>query len=138
MLVDHWPLFGLRVRTGRVELRLPAPEELGALADLAAEGVHAPASMPFTVPWTDVPPQERARSVLRYYWSRLGAWTPEDWELNLAVFSDGQVVGQQSVSARGFATLREVRSGSWLALRHQGRGRDAAAAVAAGPLARHR
>jgi hypothetical protein len=63
----HWPLFGLRLRTPRLELRLPSLADLDELAGLAAEGVHDPAVMPFGVPWTDVPPDQRARRVLQYH-----------------------------------------------------------------------
>jgi RimJ/RimL family protein N-acetyltransferase len=122
MLNDHWPLLGLRLTTPRLELRLPSAEELAALADLAAQGVHDPERMPFLVPWTDLPPAERARSVVQHHWLRLGNWTPDDWVLNLAVFEDDQVVGLQTVAARDFATVREVRTGSWVGLRQQGRG----------------
>lgn len=122
MLVDHFPLLGLRVRTPRLELRLPTPEQLGALADLAAEGIHDPQLMPFVVPWTDRPPAEVARSVVQHYWLRLGNWTPEDWALNLTVLCEGEVVGQQTVGARDFAVVREVNTGSWLGRRHHGRG----------------
>lgn len=122
MLIDHWPLFGLRLTTPRLELRLPTGEELAALADLAAQGVHDPARMPFTVPWTDLPPDERARSVVQHHWLQLGAWTPGNWALNLAVFEHGRIVGQQTIAARDYATLREVDTGSWIGLRHQGRG----------------
>ena len=122
MLIDHWPLLGLRVRTPRLELRLPDAEELAALGDLAARGVHDPARMPFTQPWTDLPPAERARSVVQYYWRCLGGWTPEDWSLQLGVFRDGAIVGLQELAARDFAVLREVRSGSWIGLEHQGQG----------------
>ena len=87
----HWPLYGLRLRTPRLELRLPALEELDALAQLSAEGVHDPRSMPFAVPWTDLPPAERARSVMQFHWRTLGNWTPQDWDLNLSVFLDGAV-----------------------------------------------
>ncbi|GAA0542002.1 hypothetical protein [Actinomadura livida] len=41
MLVDHFPLLGLRLSTPRLELRLPSSEELATLAELAAEGIHA-------------------------------------------------------------------------------------------------
>ncbi|WP_131742359.1 GNAT family N-acetyltransferase [Actinomadura roseirufa] len=122
MTLTHWPLYGLRLRTPRLELRLPEPEELDALAELAVGGVHDPAVMPFVVPWTDLPPAGRARSVMQYHWRMLGAWTPRNWTLPLAVFMDGVVVGSQSVGAEDFAVLREVTSGSWLGLRHQGRG----------------
>ena len=122
MLIDHWPLVGLRLLTSRLELRLPVPEELAGLADLAAEGVHDPTAMPFSTPWTDQPPADRARSVLQYAWSRLAAWTPDDWELNLAVFEGDRVLGTQSISARRFAVLGQVETGSWLGRRYHGRG----------------
>ena len=55
VLTDVWPLFGLVLRTPRLELRVPSLEQLAALAELADEGVHDPAAMPFLVPWTDLP-----------------------------------------------------------------------------------
>ncbi|MFE4361883.1 GNAT family N-acetyltransferase [Kitasatospora sp. NPDC056800] len=122
MLTDHWPLLGLRLRTPRLELRLPADDELAALADLAAQGVHEPDRMPFIVPWTDLPPAQRARSVVQHHWLRLGNWSPDDWALNLAVFENGRVVGLQTVAARDFAVLRQASTGSWLGVRHQRQG----------------
>ncbi|MFF2618009.1 GNAT family N-acetyltransferase [Kitasatospora sp. NPDC058046] len=122
MLTDHWPLLGLRLRTPRLELRLPADDELAALADLAAQGVHEPDRMPFIVPWTDLPPAQRARSVVQHHWLRLGNWSPDDWALNLAVFENGRVVGLQTVAARDFAVLRQASTGSWLGARHQRQG----------------
>lgn len=122
MLIDHWPLLGLRLRTPRLELRLPAAEELAELADVAARGVHDPARMPFFFAWTDLPPAERARSVIQHFWLSQGRWTPQEWSLLLGVFQDGAIVGLQEVAASDFATLREVRTGSWLGLEHQGKG----------------
>jgi RimJ/RimL family protein N-acetyltransferase len=123
-LSAHWPLLGLRLTTPRLELRLPSHDELAEQADLAAEGVHDPARMPFLHPWTDLPPPERARSVVLHHWRSLGSWTPESWSLPLAVFTraEGRVVGHQSLGASDFAVLREVGSGSWLGRRHHGRG----------------
>ncbi len=54
-LVDAWPLFGLAIRTGRLELRLPTEVELVDLMALARAGIHAPDSMPFGYAWTDSP-----------------------------------------------------------------------------------
>jgi RimJ/RimL family protein N-acetyltransferase len=120
--MTHWPLYGLRLRTPRLELRLPALEELDALGQAAADGVHDPQAMPFHVPWTDLPPAERARSVLQHHWQRLGSWTPGDWNLQLAVFLGGVVVGTQIVGAVDFAIKREIYTGSWLGQRYHGQG----------------
>jgi RimJ/RimL family protein N-acetyltransferase len=122
MKVTHWPLHGLRLRTPRLELRLPGLEELEALAQLSADGVHDPGWMPFLVPWTDLPPLERARSVMQFHWRTQGDWTPQDWTLQLAVFLGGAVVGTQGLSGRDFAIVREVSTGSWLGQRYQGQG----------------
>ncbi|TDC68206.1 GNAT family N-acetyltransferase [Streptomyces hainanensis] len=122
MLIDHWPLAGLRLTTPRLELRLPDPEELAELGALAAGGIHPPEEMPFLFPWTDLPPAERARSVLQHHWRTLGAWTPGDWSLLLTVFHEGRPVGLQDVGGKDFAVLREVSTGSWLGRAHQGRG----------------
>ncbi|MEU8544519.1 GNAT family N-acetyltransferase [Streptomyces sp. NPDC048717] len=121
-LLKHWPLAGLRLTTPRLELRLPNLDDLAALAALAAEGVHDPEVQPFTAAWTDVGPEQRARSVLQYHWHRWSAWRPEDWELNLVAVRDGIVVGTQGISARDFSVRREVETGSWLGRSHQGQG----------------
>jgi RimJ/RimL family protein N-acetyltransferase len=122
VLTDVWPLFGLVLRTPRLELRLPSPEQLAALAELAEEGVHDPAVMPFVTPWTDLPPGPRGRSVLQYQWQTWAALTPQRWRLELAVLADGQPLGQQGIGAQDFAVTREVATGSWLGRRHHGRG----------------
>ncbi len=122
MLVDHYPLYGLRLGTPRLELRLAGPEELAGLADLAAEGIHDPDVMPFLFPWTDAEPAVRARSVVQHYWRRLAGSTPDEWGLALAVFLDGVPVGLQQANAAHFAVTREVATGSWLGRRYQGQG----------------
>ncbi|MCL3994370.1 GNAT family N-acetyltransferase [Streptomyces lavenduligriseus] len=121
-LLNHWPLAGLRLITPRLELRSPDPDDLAALAALAAEGVHEPAVQPFTVAWTDATPEQRARSVLQYHWRRWGEWQPENWELNLVAVRDGVVVGTQGIGARDFPVRREVSTGSWLGRTHHGQG----------------
>lgn len=122
VLIDYWPLLGLRLTTPRLELRLPNPDELAELADLANEGVHDPSQMPFSSGWTDLPGIGRARSVVQHHWLRLGNWRPEDWSLNLAVFFNGHPVGVQALAARRFALVREVNTASWLGMRFQSQG----------------
>jgi RimJ/RimL family protein N-acetyltransferase len=143
-LAGYWPLAALRLRLavaaqdgtpGSLELRLPDAGDLAALAALAEAGVHDPAVQPFSIPWTDVEPAERARSVLQYHWRCLGGWSPEDWTLNLVVVRDGVVVGTQGISGRDFAVLLEVGTGSWLGRQHQGKGTGTAMRAAGLALA---
>ena len=122
MIAHHWPLFGLRLTTPRLELRLPDLEDLAALADLAAAGVHDPDVQPFFVPWTDAAPAERARATVRYHWGLWNGWAPENWSLGLVAVLDGRVVGTQQLDGRDFAVLREVGTGSWVGRAHQGQG----------------
>ena len=119
-----WALFGLVVRTPRVELRLPTDDELVALADLAAAGIHDPATMPFDVPWTDVDPPELQRNFLQYHWLQRASLTADDWHLVLATFDRGSggPVGSQGLLASEFAIRRTVATGSWLGRDHQGQG----------------
>ncbi|MGW4247423.1 GNAT family N-acetyltransferase [Nocardia sp. NPDC004722] len=118
----YWPVAGLRVRTPRLELRVPDLDQLGALAALAAAGVHDPGVQPFTAEWTDTEPDERARRVLRFHWKDWAVWEAGDWSLNLVVLRDGEVVGTQSVGATNFGVCAEVNTGSWLGLDHHGQG----------------
>lgn len=130
MIIDHWPLLGLRLtapltprlETPRLELRLPSGEELSELADIAAEGMYEPGSRPFLVSWPSLPPKERARALVQRHWRHRAEWSADDWTLDLAVFADGQVVGQQEISARDYRVLREVSTFSWLGVRHHGKG----------------
>ena len=122
MLTDHWPIAGLRLTTPRLELRVPDADDLAALADVAASGVHDPAVQPFSVPWTEAEPTVVARNTIQFQWGTWARWSPDDWNLQFVVVVDGAVIGTQAISAKRFAVLREVASGSWLGLGHQGQG----------------
>ncbi|HUS60712.1 MAG TPA: GNAT family protein [Acidimicrobiales bacterium] len=126
-----WPFFDLVVRTPRLDLRLPTDDDLVPLADAAASGIHPPDFMPFAVPWTDASPEELRRSVMQHMWRTRGGVTVDDWTLTFAVFVGGVPVGIQAVSAKQFAKLGLVSTGSWLAMTHQGLGlgREMRAAV---------
>jgi RimJ/RimL family protein N-acetyltransferase len=122
MIADQWPLYGLRLRTPRLELRLPDLDELGALGAVAADGVHDPGVQPFLAAWTDAKPAVQARSVMQWHWGVLSRWSPDDWSLPLVVLAAGAPIGTQELKARNFGTLREVGSGSWLGRAQHGRG----------------
>jgi hypothetical protein len=95
-----WPLTGLEVVTPMLTLRY-ITDDLGVeLALLAAEGVHDPATMPFSTPWTDVPSPELERNTLRFYWRNRADTTVGHWDLNLAVVAGGQRDGLVCLQTR--------------------------------------
>lgn len=122
MRSPYWPLFGLRIVTPRLELRPPNDGDLADLATVAADGVHDPDFMPFSVPWTEGGPETAARSVLQFNWRLRGEWKPEAWHLSLVTVVDGEVVGTQGILGNDFGVTKTVETGSWLGKRHQGKG----------------
>ena len=117
------PLYGLRLRTPRLELRLGSREELVALAELAREGVHPPEEMPFEVPWTDRAGEPTfVEESVAYHEAALADWQPDRWALNLLTFLSGHPIGSQGMRAENFTEQRVVDTGSWLGRRFQGQG----------------
>jgi RimJ/RimL family protein N-acetyltransferase len=112
-------LWDIRLRTPRLELRLPTEDELVALFRVAEGGIHPPEEMPFYVPWTD---DLRLDAFLEFHRSTWAAWQPGRWSLNLIAFLDDRPVGSQGIEAADFATTRTVETGSWLGAPHQGKG----------------
>lgn len=127
--VELHPFAGLRLLVphpgGDVELRTGDVEGLVELAAVAARGVHDPGPSPFSAPWADCEPAERARRTLRWHLLGWAGWSPQDWRLDFVVRRGGAVVGTQSLEARDFPVLGEVVTGSWLGREHQGRGTGA-------------
>jgi RimJ/RimL family protein N-acetyltransferase len=122
MAHPYWPLFDLRVRTPRLELRPPDDELVVALAELAAQGIHDPETMPFSITWTDTPSPQLERGSLQHYWKSRADWSTDKWHLPLAVLNEGQVVGTQSMHTHDFVKLRALETGSWLGRAFQGQG----------------
>jgi RimJ/RimL family protein N-acetyltransferase len=122
MTPEPWPLRHLVLRTPRLELR---PDDDAGLLELVAEahlGVHPPDEMPFVVPWTDTEPEHLGMRSLQWYWSQRAVLAPERWTINFIVRVGGRVVGMQGLTGEDFGIRREVVTGSWIGLRHQGRG----------------
>ena len=131
MTHPHWPLWDIRIRTPRLELRPVREAEMADLSELIDGGIHDPATMPFLIPFTDAPNPQRAHDSYRFWMGCWAGWSVESWRLVLAAYSDGRCVGSQDVQATDFPTLRTVTTGSWLGLPHQGHGlgREMRAAV---------
>jgi RimJ/RimL family protein N-acetyltransferase len=120
--VEMWPVFGIRVRTPRLTLRPVDPTNVFDVVALAGAGVHDPAFMPFTVPWTDEPQPAQRHNSLRHLFRAWAEFRPERWQLSLAVYEADVLVGVQGIQAAQFPVLRQFLTGSWLGRAHQGRG----------------
>jgi RimJ/RimL family protein N-acetyltransferase len=121
-LTAVWPLFGLRLRTEHLVLRLPSDDDILAMIEVARAGIHPPDEMPFGVAWTDVPSPAFERSFVQHHWAARASWSATAWMLHLMVELDGRPVGSQSIVADDFATSRTVHTGSWLGRAWQARG----------------
>ena len=119
---DHWPLLDLAVRTPRLTLRYLDDQMALALLAVAARGVHDPAVMPFTIPWTDLPSPQMEQEAMRFYARTRADLRPDSWNLQFAVIADGDVVGMCDLGAKDFSTLRQFTTGSWLGREYQGQG----------------
>jgi RimJ/RimL family protein N-acetyltransferase len=117
--MDVSPLFGLRLRTPRLELRLPTGPELEELREVALGGIHPPDFMPFAVAWTDDP---ELGNFVEYHETQRREWSPDAWHLELGVWLEGELAGVQALESTGFAETRTVGTGSWLGGAFQGRG----------------
>ena len=121
----YWPLFDLRVRTPRLELRPPTDEDMLAVVDLIRRGIHEPEMMPFSTPWTDVPSPQLERNSMQWSWRQRAEFSPESWALGMVVVVDDPaptIVGVQDIFAKNFVSTRVAESGSWLGMAHQGKG----------------
>jgi RimJ/RimL family protein N-acetyltransferase len=103
-------------------LQYPDDELCVAVAQLGALGVHDPSTMPFSVPWTDVPSPQQERNTLQHYWLTRAEWSVDEWHCPFAAVVDGDVVGVQGVIGMQFPKLREVSTGSWVTQTMQGHG----------------
>ena len=122
-MISLEPLFDLRLRTPRLELRLGTPEEIDELGRLAQRGVHPPEEMPFGVAWTDRIGEPGFLDEFRaYHADKLSSWTAGSWGVDFLVWELGALAGAMGIGAENFAAARTVTTGSWLGSAYQGRG----------------
>ncbi len=121
-IAEVFPVLGLRIRAGSLELRGLTDSDLVLLGELAQRGVHPPERMPFYHPWTDAPAEQIPLGMVQYHWGERAALSPARWSLDLGVWVDGELVGTQGLGTRDFLLTRTGETGSWLGLAHQGRG----------------
>jgi RimJ/RimL family protein N-acetyltransferase len=121
-IADVYPVLGLRITAGPLELRGITDDDIAMLAALAGRGIHPPERMPFSTPWTDAPAAELPLRFARYHWGNRVSFSPERWSLDLAVVWEGVVAGTQGFNTFDYLVTRSGETGSWLGLEHQGRG----------------
>jgi RimJ/RimL family protein N-acetyltransferase len=121
-LEEIWPVFGLQVTAGPLQLTPIHDQDIPALVALAEQGIHDPTAMPFLVPWSTAPANELGRNMAAYYWRARAEFGPARWDLLLAARWDGVVVGVQGVHTADYLVTRTAETGSWLGRAHQGRG----------------
>jgi RimJ/RimL family protein N-acetyltransferase len=121
-IADIYPVLGLRIRAGSLELRGLTDEHLSDLGALAQRGVHAPDRMPFYHPWTDAPVEEIPLGMAQYHWGVRSRFSRSAWSLELGVWDDGVLVGCQGFGTHDFLVTRTGETGSWLGIGHHGKG----------------
>ncbi len=121
--IEIEPLFGLRLRTPRLEIRLPADDELIALAGVAERGIHPPETMPFRVPWTDgAGSPSFVDDFLAFHLGAREGWRSESWSLLLGVWLGEEPIGAHDARGENFGAERRIETGSWLGRSFQGQG----------------
>ncbi|NGO72099.1 GNAT family N-acetyltransferase [Streptomyces boncukensis] len=120
MTLAYWPLAGITVRDGPLELRPPTPAECHTLAEAASQE-HCEPGVPYLSHPTDDPVQ-RGRRTLQNLWHEWGTWHTARWSLTLAAFHHGQMVGLQNIRACHYAQRREVLTGTWTFRCRRGQG----------------
>ena len=113
-------LFGLRVRTPRLELRLPGDDALEQLYEVAAAGIHPPEEMPFGVAWTDDLSRDMFIGYHHHLRDSMAAGSVEDRSAASGPAASSSV--SRASAPIDFAAKRTIATGSWLGARHQGRG----------------
>jgi RimJ/RimL family protein N-acetyltransferase len=121
-LENLWPPFALTITCGPVTLSPVQDSDLSGLEELARSGIHEPAEMPFFFPWTDGSHSEVSQRLLQYHWAQRAAMSPAAWTLENTVRFEGEVVGCQSFSTKDYIATRTGETGSWLGMKHHGRG----------------
>jgi RimJ/RimL family protein N-acetyltransferase len=114
-----WPLFGLRLRVGELELRPTVDADLPRLAHLHPPDLELDPARPRYGIDSDA---ERRAWIFQSFWRSVGNWRPESWNLQFSVFADGALVGAQGLEGDEFARRRTIDSWSWLTSSARGRG----------------
>ena len=121
-LEQIWPAFSLSVQAGPLTLRAMRDEDLPALAEAAASGIHSDELRPFPTSWASGDAVTLGRDLGGRYWRYRTTLGSDEWALPLVARWHGRVVGVQGAEAVRYPVLRTPDTFSWLTRDVQGQG----------------
>ena len=68
MDASHWPLFGLTLRTERLELRMPTDDDLVGVVAAIGAGIIGDEPNPFSSNWALESEPQRTWNALAFHW----------------------------------------------------------------------
>jgi RimJ/RimL family protein N-acetyltransferase len=118
---EVWPVHGLSLRTGDVELRVMTEADLEIVCRILPADVELDPAATRYVGLDER--SSRSAIVAQGYWRALGTWSSESWALPFVVRGlGGAVLGVQWLEGPQFHSDRVVDSSSWLVLEARGSG----------------
>ena len=115
-----WPLWDLRLTIDDLVLRPTTEADLPAIAALLPADVELDPALP-GFPGGDLAADRGAR-IYQGYWRGLASGRPGSWNQLFIVERAGFILGEQTLEAKDFATLRTVETASWLVTEARGVG----------------
>lgn len=115
-------MYGLRITTPRLALRLPTETDIVGLARVSAGGIGRPGEARFQAGFLYEPSPHVERKLLQSIDRDIATWDLEDWNLGLVAVHDGQPIGLQHILSKHFGQTRGFGSGVWLGVGYQGQG----------------
>lgn len=115
-------LKNLKIKTPRLELRLPTDLEVEALAKVATTGIQEPSEPHFQDENLYKSPDEIKTWLKNFIEKHNKNWSKDNWQLPFGVFYEGHPIGLQTMYARDFPIARGFGCGYWIGLAYQGKG----------------
>ena len=100
-LDEIWPVFGLRIEAGPIELSAICDDNIPLLVDLASDGIHEPGAMPFAIPWSTA--TDLGHGMAAYYWRTRPS----------SVLRRGPLIFSSATRASSSAVRDSIPAASW-------------------------
>lgn len=121
--MEAWPPERLRIRTPRLELRIPTDHELVDLGKRSHGRILEPGQEHyFQTGWWRAKQPDYTYNLIRHNAEMKATWAISRWTLYLVPFLEGQGIGQISLRAFSFPRNRSLNTGSWLLPEFRGQG----------------